>query len=251
MTAPCYNTAMRKTVTALLLTLLLTAPASAAITRQQAVNVWQEVSKPTELSALPFGFEQSSTPNAWVTAGKSVTVTTSLLELLDTEDELYCVLAHEAGHVKLNHMKKAAARQVGASIITSIARSLFGSITGAAASIGTTLATAGYSREQEIEADDYALTLAFEHGRNPDGLYSALTKLSKVHKTQASGFNSHPPDDRRLLHIKNSMAVLRADSIPDEIPKQEPDVQPKTAEKQELDEYFRQIQEEYKENKQE
>jgi hypothetical protein len=47
-------------------------------------------------------------------------------------------------------------------------------------------------------------------GEDPVGLYSALLKLSKVgDRPQPSGFNSHPPDDRRLLHLRNE--ILRLD----------------------------------------
>ena len=39
-------------------------------------------------------------------------------------------------------------------------------------------------------------------------MYSAIKKLSSVSKTQPSGFNSHPPDDRRMLHIRNKILAL-------------------------------------------
>ena len=39
-------------------------------------------------------------------------------------------------------------------------------------------------------------------------MYNAIKKLSSVNKTQPSGFNSHPPDDRRMLHIRNKILEL-------------------------------------------
>lgn len=208
---------MKKILICIAILLFAVCPAQAQLTPQQAANVWQQVARPTELTELPFGIKQSITPNAWVTAGKSVTVTTALLELLDSESELYGVLAHEAAHVKLKHTNNAVKRQVGKFIIVTALNSLFGSAVGNAASIGTDLAAAGYSREQEIAADDFAVKLAFDNGQDISGLYRALRKMSQKHKTEPSGFNSHPPDDRRLLHIQNTMAVLER-SRPTEIP---------------------------------
>ena len=47
-------------------------------------------------------------------------MTTGLLNMLDTEAELYAVFAHEAGHVRLNHMHKSASRGAGLSILSLI-----------------------------------------------------------------------------------------------------------------------------------
>ncbi len=197
-------------------------PASASLTKEQALKVWSEIGQATGLSSLPFSFKESIVPNAWVTSGKSVTVTTSLLEMLETEDELYGVLAHEAGHVKLRHAGKTVSRQIGTSILTSVISSLIGGVVSPVANVGVSLASAGYSRQQEIESDDYAVKLAFQNGKNMAGLYTALQKLAKHNKTEPSGFNSHPPDERRLLHVKNTILSLdKSAAIPGEENKEE------------------------------
>ncbi len=197
-------------------------PASASLTKEQALRVWSDVGQATGLSSLPFSFKESIVPNAWVTSGKSVTVTTSLLEMLETEDELYGVLAHEAGHVKLRHASKTVSRQIGTSILTSVISSLIGGVVSPVANVGVSLASAGYSRQQEIESDDYAVKLAFKNGKNMAGLYTALQKLARHNKTEPSGFNSHPPDERRLLHVKNTILSLDKNAaIPGEENKEE------------------------------
>jgi len=236
---------MKKILICIAILIFAACPAQAQLTPQQALAVWQEVARPTELTSLPFGIKQSITPNAWVTAGRSVTVTTALLQLLDSESELYGVLAHEAAHVKLKHTNNAVKRQVSKFIIVTAMNSLFGSAAGNAAGIGTDLAAAGYSREQEIAADDFAVKLAFENGQDMSGLYRALRKMSLRHKTEPSGFNSHPPDDRRLLHIQNTMAALesiRQQQIPVQVqqeekpqePQQQPQQEPQQKPQQEI-----------------
>lgn len=88
-----------------LLTVFAAFPAEARLSHETAKNVWNRVAKATDLTGIPFTIKEDKVPNAWVTNGKSVTVTTALLDLLDTEAELYCVFAHEAGHAKLGDRK--------------------------------------------------------------------------------------------------------------------------------------------------
>lgn len=186
--------------------LLCALPAEAKLTSEDAHEVWGRVAQATDLTALPFTVKEEESPNAWVTNGKSVTVTTGLLNILDDKDELYCVFAHEAGHAKLGHYQSTVNRGAGLSVATTVLGKLFGNLVGAAANVGANLAYAGWSREQEVAADDYAVKLAHEQGVDPVGMYRALSILSeKGGKTQPSGFNSHPPDERRLPHVKNEI----------------------------------------------
>ena len=181
----------------------------AALSHEQARRVWNRVAVPTGLTELPFSIQNEEVPNAWVTNGESVTVTTGLLNLLDTEAELYAVFAHESGHVKLNHHQSGANRAAGLSLASAILGNILGDgLAGVAVNIGANLVNSGWSREQEIAADDYSVELAYSQGEDPVGMYSAIKKLSSVSKTQPSGFNSHPPDDRRMLHIRNKILAL-------------------------------------------
>ena len=86
-----------------------------------------------------------------------------------------------------------------------LSRALGGGTVGEiAAGVGSNLASAGISREKEVEADDFAVDLAFKVGHDPTGIYTALKRLAlRGGKLQPSGFNSHPPDDRRLQHVRN------------------------------------------------
>ncbi|MCQ4765827.1 M48 family metalloprotease, partial [Cloacibacillus evryensis] len=95
----------------------------------------------------PCYIKDEETPNAWVTNGESVTVTTGLLNMLYTEAELYAVFAHEAGHVRLNHMQKSASRGAGLSIAAAILGQLLGGDrAGTAVNVGANLVNSGWSR---------------------------------------------------------------------------------------------------------
>lgn len=185
--------------------------AEAKLTNEDAHAVWNKVAKATDLTSLPFDVKVDKTPNAWVTNGKSVTVTTGLLNLLETRAELYGVFAHEAGHAKLNHHGNTVSKRTGLAVGATILSNVLGSgIADVAVGVGANLAAAGWSREQEVAADDYSVKLAHENKEDIVGLYSAMQRLSTFGgKLEPSGFNSHPPDERRLLHIKNE--VLKYD----------------------------------------
>ena len=180
-------------------------PSDAAISEEMVRRAWQEVAKIAEMEPLPLTIEKNDAPNAWVTNGKSVTVTTGLMNLLAREEEMFGVLSHEAGHAKLGHYESAVKSSVG----IGIAGLLLGKAIGGGAvwyiavGVGANLASAGFSREKEVQADDFAVDLAFKGGKDPTGIYTALERISYFGgKLQPSGFNSHPPDDRRFLHVR-------------------------------------------------
>ncbi len=181
------------------------AAAHAAITESMVREEWRKVSRVAGMNELPLSIKEDNVPNAWVTAGESVTVTTGLMKLLQRREEMFGVLSHEAGHAKLGHYEGKVKNVVGISLAAALLGKLVGDSTIAQTVVetGASLAVAGYSREQEVEADDFAVDLAFIAGEDPTGLYTALQKLSSYGKTSPSGFNSHPPDERRLLHLKN------------------------------------------------
>ena len=101
-------------------------PAEAALSHEDAGKVWRKVASATGLENLPFNVKVEKIPNAWVTNGQSVTVTTGLLAMLSTKAELYGVLAHEAGHAKLGHYEKTVNRAAGLGVAASILGNIFG-----------------------------------------------------------------------------------------------------------------------------
>ena len=196
-------------------------PSFASLTAMDATIVWNRIEKATGLS-LPITVKKSDVPNAWVTNGEKVTVSTGLLDLLKTKDELYGVLAHEAGHAVLNHHEETRKRATGLGLLSLIlSRTVDDDFARAAAGVGAQLVYSGWSREEEIAADDFSVELAHRNGENMTGLYTAMMRMSRINKTEPSGFNSHPPDERRLLHIKNKIHSLDPKvKIPEKLPEE-------------------------------
>lgn len=193
-----------RAVAAIAAAALIAAPASAQLSEEQVRRAWHDVTAAAGMEELPLSFDDTEAPNAWVTAGKSVTVTRGLMAILDREAEIFGVLSHEAGHAYLKHYQGRVTNAAGIGIAAVILSEVIGNkIADVALGVGANLATAGYSREQEVEADDFATDLAFASAHDPTGLYNALERIVlKGGETQPSGFNSHPPDERRLGRIE-------------------------------------------------
>ncbi|MEA4877246.1 MAG: M48 family metallopeptidase [Aminobacterium sp.] len=195
------------TVTTVLITVVLclfAEAAQAALSPQQLERAWKRISEAAGIETTSITIEDKKEPNAWVRFSGSdhaVYVTTGLLKILNKEDEIAGILGHETGHIQLNHYGST----IGRNLLWAL---LFKNVKGdrnseLLASLGVGLAESGFSREQEIEADDYGIKLSVKAGYSAWGLVNALEKMRDAgYETSPSGFNSHPPTERRLQHIR-------------------------------------------------
>lgn len=191
----------------------------AAISNEVVDAAWKRIARADGFRVIPITYEQNDSPNAWVKFKSqknfSVHVTTGLMRILNHEDEIAGVLGHEIGHVKLGHYSKGVGRNVGWAILGGLlGRAAGGGLAGAAAktagSVAINLAESGFSREQEVEADDYGTELLVKAGYPSDGLYRAMKAFKDNNIiTQPDGFNSHPPTERRLIHLREKAKSLR------------------------------------------
>lgn len=207
---------MIRKVTSSILVLLLMAmhpmTSGAALDPGTVARVWRDLTSAAPLAeAGTVSIEDKEEPNAWVsfTMNKfSVHATTGLLATLRSTDELAGVLAHEIGHIKLGHYDDTVKRNLLWGLLyLALGEKKIGGLD--LVGTGVVLAEAGFSREQEIAADDYGVALATKAGYDPWGLFNALQGMAKSgFKTTPSGFNSHPPTDRRLAHIRETSERL-------------------------------------------
>jgi putative metalloprotease len=185
---------------------LWTGSADAAVSERMVRDAWAEVCGVAEMDPLPLSIRRDRTPNAWVTNDESLTVTTGLMNILENEDEIFGILSHELGHVVLGHYATTVKNAVEVGLIAEAMKTAMGDSPSSRAAVdaGATLAMAGFSREQETEADEYAVTLAVRGGHDPSGIYTALERLARPDggASSPSGFDSHPTDESRLLNIK-------------------------------------------------
>ena len=203
--------------------MLLSASCSCAyaeISKDIVAAAWKRIAKADGFREVPINYENQDSPNAWVKfqseKNYSVHVTTGLMKILKAEDEIAGVLGHEIGHVKLGHYSRGVARALGwniAGILLGRLGGLGGVAAQTAGQIGANLIESGFSREQEVEADDYGTELLKRAGYDPYGLYRAMKAFAdNKYVTQPDGFNSHPPTERRLQHLQNKAKEVKAGS---------------------------------------
>lgn len=205
---------MRKIFCALLFAVLLCSCANAQLDEATVQRAWEKIAKTDNFKPIKITYEKDESPNAWVAFKSqndfSVHVTQGLMKILNSEDEIAGVLGHEIGHVRLGHYKSGVTRNVGWSLLSTVLSKKVGTIGQAVGSVGMNLAESGFSRGQEVEADDYGTELLVKAGYPSDGLYRAMKAFAdNKYVTQPSGFNSHPPTERRLQHLYEKSQSLK------------------------------------------
>jgi predicted Zn-dependent protease len=173
-------------------------------------------------------------PNAFALPGGYVYISRGLLPLLNSEDELASVIAHEIGHVSarhhLNHSLQEApflpvrlATGIG-SIATGIVSPQLGRVVGAVGSAPGSLYLASHSRGQESEADEIGQRLVAESGWDPAAMARVMDALSREtqlegHDPSARGFlDTHPTTPDRSRQTLERAATLAVAAIPPIVP---------------------------------
>ena len=207
----------RKIFLSLIISLTLCSCACAQIDSAVVEAAWKRIAEADGFEAVKINYEKDDSPNAWVKFKSekdfSVHVTQGLMKILNTEEQIAGVLGHEIGHVRLGHYNKGVGRNIGWNLL-GIALGKIGGNAGkiaqAAGTVGMNLAESGFSRGQEVEADDYGTELLKKAGYDPMGLYRAMKAFAdNKYVTQPNGFNSHPPTARRLKHLMDKAKSLK------------------------------------------
>lgn len=137
--------------------------------------------------------------NAVALPGGRILIFDKLLQEAKSPDEVAGVLSHEVGHVRKRHVMQALLRQFGLSILLGGANSDLGGAVGG-------LATMGYSRKAEREADAYARTRLVAANISPAATAAFFGRLRKIEPTsgnkQLSYLNSHPDSGEREQAFK-------------------------------------------------
>jgi predicted Zn-dependent protease len=170
---------------------------------------------------LPYRFHyvpEMGFVNAFALPGGHIFIGKGLIALMDSEDELAGVLGHELEHV--DHYHCAERLQTEA-----IARKI---PLGSLALLPIELFQAGYSKEQELEADREGVRLASRSGYSALAaarLFAKMDKLYAERQTQSQTpqeemsevvvaslteyFSSHPPAAERIAQIRQVAASER------------------------------------------
>lgn len=207
----------RKLLLSVIFALIFSSCSNAAITERDVISAWKRIAEADGFPVVSINFERDKSPNAWVKFKSqdkfSVHVTRGLMQILNTEEQIAGVLGHEIGHVRLGHYGRRVGRGIGWAVLGGLLGTIKGNAGTAArlaGSLGANLAESGFSRGQEVEADDYGTELIVKAGYSSFGLYRAMKAFAdnKI-VTTPNGFNSHPPTARRLKHLFDKARELQ------------------------------------------
>lgn len=151
--------------------------------------------------------------NAFAMPGGVIFVHSGLLEELDSENELACVLAHEIAHIQGRHIARRMERMQKVNIATT-AMAIAGLFLGGGKMSSAVVASAGalnlsialkYSREDEEEADRRAFQWLCKAGYDPRGLSTVLKKMQKFRwlgtDSIPSYLSTHPGASERSTYL--------------------------------------------------
>ena len=166
-----------------------------------------------------FHYEPSNAfVNAEALPGGQIIVGRGLMKLMESEDELAAVLGHEIAHVDQRHaierlQYELKSRELGLEGFYQLG------------SLGVRLFQAGYTKEQELEADRVGLGYAVAAGYSPAGAVDLMQRFAKLdpenRKAPASPveemagvpiqalqeyFRSHPPAAERIAAFEAEIA---------------------------------------------
>ena len=185
-------------------------------------SVGKRVASVSHRANLPYRFNvvNSSDINAYALPGGKISITRGLVSLLENEDELAGVLAHEVGHVAARHsvaqlsrtmLTQAAVVGLGAFIATSDVKNK--ELYAIGSTVATSLLLLRYSRHQESQADLLALDYLAKAGYNPEGYLHTMEILDSTKKKEPSKlealFASHPLTSQRIDTLKSNLASNR------------------------------------------
>ena len=178
---------------------------------------------------------RDDTPNAFAVAGGNIYLTTGIIKMFEDEIELEFVIAHEITHIERRHSLRQYKEAQRMKLITGFLTVFAGAGVAAAggdisnirdvmntvdaiSKFGELLATKGYSRELEQEADIYAQVYASKNDMDKLKLTYALDKLATRserlgQELSANAFSDHPGLKSRINQIVNSELIELDESV--------------------------------------
>ena len=177
--------------------------------------------KKLENVAWKFRALRDPVPNAFALPNGSIYINTGLLALLDDENQLAAVIAHEITHVSGRHTylrnRSLRKKMLAINIINTVGTwSPVGGAAGLAINLIATISpfmlaisVLGYSREQEKEADLEGLKSATAAGFAPEGMPNSFKAMQRdIEGEQINSFYSdHPKLQERVNYTSNSISA--------------------------------------------
>ncbi len=173
--------------------------------------------------------------NGFSTSGGHVFLTRGLVECAPSEDALAAVIAHELAHIQLQHSVKSiknsrftgALQQVAGVAATAMGYEELTQVFEESINEAVqTVISNGYSKEQEYEADAYAMSILASAGYTPSSIVGMLESInnraggSSYPSLSGALKSTHPTPDARLTEVRKNLAAYQG--LPDNTPVRQP-----------------------------
>ncbi len=139
--------------------------------------------------------------NAFALPTDYLIINSGLIQACESAEALSGVMAHELGHIRLNHVRKKIIKELGVSVLVSSTSGSGGEV---ARQITKTLSSSAYDRSLEEEADEKAVEYLIKAHINPEPLATFFYLLSTKEPEFISDFewlSTHPTSEKRAEQI--------------------------------------------------
>lgn len=131
--------------------------------------------------------------NAFALPDGTIVMLDELVEQTGNDDEVLAVLAHERGHIERRHTARMVLQSSAVGLVVAW---YMGDVSTLLTAVPAAILEAGYSRDMEREADQYAARMLQRNGLSPCLLTAMLDKLEKSHRQRPA---SAQPDSPKIL----------------------------------------------------
>ncbi len=168
-------------------------------------SVGQNVASKSHHPGIGYKFAavNDDSANAVAVPGGYVYITKGLLEIIQKEDQLAAVLAHEVAHVNAEHSAQMIAQQRGMGLILAAVSENTSPTATQISQFAATMLGLRYSRDFEYQADTIGTDYLFKAGYDPYAMVEVQETLQKQHSSRPlEFFSTHPNPENRIETIK-------------------------------------------------
>ena len=190
------------------------------LSRQERLEILQQFASVLDAHAaqgyhlrIHFHHSKELGANAVALPSGDIIFTDDMVRLAENSDELMAILLHEIAHVVHRHSLRQAIQASSLMVAVALVTGDVSSLSSVVTTIPVVLTQLGYSRQFELEADDYALDYMLKNRINPGNFVSIMRRMQeslscekrdndaacKTEETNISGFlSTHPETEERL-----------------------------------------------------
>ena len=161
------------------------------------------------------------TVNAFALPGGQIFITRALFDQLENEAQLAGVLGHEIGHVINRHSAEHMAKsQLGQSLAMAAGVGAGSYDAARMAQMVNQMIQLRYSRQDELESDNYGLAYMRQAGYDPSAMIRVMEILKKASGGGGRGpdvLATHPDPDARIQYIKEYLQKEFPNGVPENL----------------------------------